>query len=100
MYKEIMKAIGIELFDIQPMDIVEAVEQGYISHGPTKDINGYAITYPGGYKTWYPKNIVENKFFILDSSNDGSTVKEEDVNKFIDRYTALTIGEKNYSSSC
>lgn len=89
-----MKAIGIELIDVQPMDIVEAVEQGYISHGPTKDADGYAITYPDGYKTWYPKNIVENKLFILDSSNDGSIIKEEDVKKFIDRYTALTIGEK------
>lgn len=89
-----MKAIGIELFDLQPMDIVEAVEQGYISHGPTKDSDGYAITYPDGYKTWYPKNIVENKLFILDPSNDGSIIKEEDVKKFIDRYTALTIGEK------
>lgn len=89
-----MKAIGIELFDLQPMGIVEAVEKGYISCGPTEESNGYAITYPNGYKTWCPKNIVEDKLFILNSSNDGSIIKEEDVKNFIDRYTALTIGEK------
>lgn len=90
-----MKAIKIELLDLEPMTITQAIKENlHIEDICTKYTDGYKVIYPDGYKTWYPKNIVENKLFILDTSNDGSIIKEEDVKNFIDRYTSLTIGEK------
>lgn len=60
-----MKAIRVDLFELNPMDIVEAIEKGYINNGPTNKIDGYEITCPDGYKTWCPKDIADKAFLSL-----------------------------------
>lgn len=92
-----MKAITIELLDIKPMHLTTALRNNYKIFGKrlfNESGNGYLVTYPNGNKIWYYEKIAKNKFFILNSTNDGSLIKEEDVKNFIDRYTAITIGEK------
>lgn len=92
-----MKAINVELLDVTPMHLTTALRNKYEIIGKEhidKSKNGYLVTYPNGDNIWYHENVARHKFFILNFVNDGTIIKKEDVENFIDRYTSLTIGEK------
>lgn len=88
-----MKAIGVKLVEILPMTSNEAKEKGYRVNDSIEQ-DGYEIIYPDGYKSWYPKEIVDKSYFVLNEDNDGSIIMQEDVNNFIASYKYKTIGDK------
>ena len=89
-----MKAIGIKMVELQPMNAGQAFDKGYKTDGYKLKDDGYEITYPNGLKTWFSKEKIHNDFFILNKNNDGNIILKEDVENFIAKHTAQTIGEK------
>lgn len=90
-----MKAIGIKMIELQPMIAKEAIEKGYRTEVNISDnAEGYEITYPDGYKSWCPKCIVDNAYFILSDNNDGTKILKEDVENFITDVDVMTVGDK------
>lgn len=89
-----MKAIGIKMVDLQPMCAAEAKDKGY-RIGDALDVDaGYEVTYPDGYKSWCPKEVVDKAYFQLDESNDGTKILEQDVHNFISICEGGKIGNK------
>lgn len=91
---KIMKAIGVKMVDLQPMCAGEAQYKGYITNNYEGNDNGYEVTYPNGFKTWFAKEQIDKEFFILNKNNDGSIILKEDVENFITKHTTQTIGIK------
>lgn len=89
-----MKAIGIKIVDLQPMYAGEAQYKGYKTNDKEGNDEGYEITYPDGYKSWCPKDIVDNAYFKLDEKNDGTSITMDDVTRFVPSYKATTLGKK------
>lgn len=90
-----MKAIGIKMVDLKPMKASEAISLDYRIGAANPIDEGYEVTYQGGYKSWAPKEVVENAYFILDEKNDGTKILREDVEKFITTYDSYKIGHKS-----
>lgn len=88
-----MKAISVKLVEMLPMTSNEAKEKGYRVNNSIEQ-DGYEIIYSDGYKSWYPKEIVDKSYFVLNENNDGSIIMKEDVNNFIAGYKSKTIGDK------
>lgn len=91
---KIMKAIGVKMVDLQPMCAGEAQYKGYITYNYEGNDKGYEVTYPNGVKTWFAKEQIDKKFFILNENNDGSIILKEDVENFIAAHNVQTIGDK------
>ena len=93
-----MKAIGIKMVDLQPMDTNEASKKGYRVNLTLYDVDlnheGYEVTYPDGYKSWCPKEVADKAYFKLSENNDGNIILKEDVENFIANHTVQTIGSK------
>ena len=93
-----MKAIGIKMVDLQPMDAYTALDKGYrIGNGYDRDcenMRGYEVTYPDGYKSWCPKDVADKAYFKLNESNDGTKICKEDVEAFIKFDDACKVGTK------
>lgn len=89
-----MKAIGIKMVDLQPMCAAEAKDKGYRIGGSLDVDAGYEVTYPGGYKSWCPKEAADMAYFKLDEANDGTKILEQDAHNFIDCIEGDKIGTK------
>lgn len=89
-----MKAIGIKMVELQPMCAGEAQYKGYKTNGHEGNDEGYEVTYPGGYKSWSPKDVADAAYFKLDENNDGNFITVNDVAQFVPSYKATTLGEK------
>lgn len=50
-----MKAIGIKMVDLLPMNAGEALRKGYKIGNNPSETEGYEVTYNEGYKSWTPK---------------------------------------------
>lgn len=89
-----MKAIGIKMVDLQPMDIMSAQAKGYRTPREYNSAEGYEVTYTDGYKSWYPKEVADKVYFKLNKENDGSIIQREDVDNFIKMDKSETISDK------
>lgn len=89
-----MKAIGIKMIDLVPMRASMALQHGYKIGNAHPDDMGYEVTYPGGYKSWTPKEVADSAYFFLSPENDGTKILKEDVNNFITNADVMTMGEK------
>lgn len=89
-----MKAIGIKMVELQPMRAALAVDYGYKIGNAHPDDMGYEVTYPGGYKSWSPKDVADAAYYPLSENNDGTKILKEDVENFITDVDVTTIGEK------
>lgn len=89
-----MKAIGIKTVDLKPMRASEAISLDYRIGNANPIDEGYEVTYQDGYKSWAPKEVVENAYFILDEKNDGTMILRKDVENFITNYDVHKIGDK------
>lgn len=89
-----MKAIGIKMVDLHPMTAKEAFDKGYgmkLNQDPNGD--GYEVTYPDGYKSWSPKEVVDAAYFPIKDEN-GQMIKPEDVENFIEIENVSKLGTK------
>lgn len=89
-----MKAIGIKMVELQPMRASMALSTGYKIGNAHPDDMGYEVTYPDGYKSWTPKDVADNAYFLLSENNNGTKILKEDVEKFITDVEVMTVGEK------
>lgn len=89
-----MKAIGIKMVDLQPMDMADAIKKGYRVPDVVGTAKGYEVTYPDGYKSWCPKEVADAAYFKLDKNGDGSCITTNDVIQFVPSYKATTFGIK------
>lgn len=89
-----MKAIGIKMVELAAMTAAKAIEKGYRVGDKSGDAPGYEVTYKDGYKSWCPKEVADEAYFILDEKNDGTKILKEDVDKFITNTDVMTIGDK------
>lgn len=89
-----MKAIGIKMVELLAMTAAVALEKGYKTNGKSGNDEGYEVTYPDGYKSWCPKEVVDSAYFILDEKSDGTKILKEDVEKFVTNVRVGKIGDK------
>lgn len=89
-----MKAIGIKMVDLQPMNAREANDKGHRIGEYSFETEGYEVTYPDGYKSWCPKEVADAAYFPLSEDNDGTKILKEDVDNFITDVEVMTVGEK------
>lgn len=89
-----MKAIGIKMVDLQPMNAREANDKGHRIGEYSFETEGYEVTYPDGYKSWCPKEVADTAYFPLSEDNDGTKILKEDVDNFITDVEVMTVGEK------
>lgn len=89
-----MKAIGIKIVELQPMRASMALQTGYKIGKSHPDDMGYEVTYPDGYKSWAPKDVVDAAYYPLSKNNDGTKILKEDVENFITNVEVMTVGEK------
>lgn len=89
-----MKAIGIKMVELLAMTAAVALEKGYKTNGKSGNDEGYEVTYPDGYKSWCPKEVVDSAYFILDEKSDGTKILKEDVEKFVTNVDVITVGAK------
>lgn len=92
-----MKALKVEMVDIQPMSSKEAYEKGYpIPVTWTKeDIPGYIVksrTHPVG--EWVFEGDIQDLMYVLSEQNDGTKILKEDVENFITDVDVMTVGDK------
>lgn len=54
---------------------------------------GYTVIYPGGYKSWSPKDVFEAAYFPIEKAN---SLTQTDIDRMIDAGEVFvdTIGEK------
>lgn len=88
-----MKAIGIKMVDLQPMTAREANDKGYRIGEHSFETDGYEVTYPDGYKSWSPKEVVDAAYFPIDDEN-GQMIKPTDIERFIAAEDAEKLGTK------
>ena len=92
-----MKALKVEMVDIQPMSSKEAYEKGYpIPVTWTKeDIPGYIVksrTHPVG--EWVFEGDIQDLMYVLSEQNDGTKILKEDVENFITDVDVMRVGDK------
>lgn len=94
--KKVMKAIGVKMVDLEPMDSITAMYKNYkVGLENTKEkIEGYEVTYPDGYKSWCPKEIADKAYFKLNNGNNGDIIFKQNVKDFIAEHTVATVGSK------
>jgi hypothetical protein len=63
----------------QPMTASEAVSKGYKVNNYTGD--GYEIEYKDGYKSWSPKEVFEEAYFLSETPLDRMHIEENDLDK-------------------
>lgn len=88
------KFIGVKMIEAVPMTAREANDKGYRIGNHFFEEDGYEVTYPNGYKSWSPKEVVDAAYFPLNPANDGTKIFKEDVEKFITDVEVMTMGEK------
>lgn len=93
-----MKAIGIKMVELQPMTAREANDKGHRIGNHSFEEEGYEVTYPDGYKSWSPKNVVDAAYFQLADEN-GDIIKPEDINNFITSCHSIKVGTKTTNTT-
>lgn len=91
-----MKAIGIKMVELTPMNSITAENLGYKTNNTADRINaisGYEVTYPDGYKSWCPKHVADAAYFILDDK-EGNKITDKDLDNFIVKGISVKLGEK------
>lgn len=88
------KFIGVKMIEAVPMTAREANDKGYRIGNHFFEEDGYEVTYPNGYKSWSPKEVVDAVYFPLNPASDGTRIFKEDVEKFITNVEVMTVGEK------
>lgn len=88
-----MKAIGIKMVDLQPMTAREANDKGHKIGEHSFETEGYEVTYPDGYKSWSPKEVVDAAYFPIKDEN-GQRIKPEDIENFIEIENVSKLGTK------
>lgn len=89
-----MKALRVEMFNIEPMTRTKAKELGLrysICATSCNEENGYAISYKGNSPCWKPASEIAKKYFLV---SDDSKILEGDINNFIIMDKVLTLGDK------
>lgn len=69
------KYIGTKVVLAQPMTASEAVSKGYKVNNHTGD--GYEVEYKDGYKSWSPKEVFEEAYFLSETPLD--RMRKEDL---------------------
>lgn len=85
-----MKAIRVEMVDIQPMSYIEAYEKQLHPRGNVAD-SGFLITHQDGSTSWISDEKADSTLYCL---TDDSKIVREDVEKFITGVDTLKVGEK------
>jgi hypothetical protein len=93
-----MKAIGITMVDLQPATGGEAMDNGCIIGTYNRSDQGYIVTYTNGSKHWAPKDIADNIYFHI-ADEEGDTIKQQDIENFIDNCYSVKIGTKNTNTT-
>lgn len=90
-----MKAVGIEMVDLEPMNATEAHEKGYEVSEANYEFNtsGYEVTHSDGYKSWTPKGVADDIYFQL-TLITGDRITGQDVERFIVRGEGIRLGDK------
>lgn len=81
------KYVGVKLVEAEPM--TKECFNGEVN--PNQITEGYLVVYPDGYKSWSPKEVFENAYFNV---GDDNSIKEYNVNEFIQSYDTKQWGDK------
>lgn len=94
-----MKAIGINMVELQPMNGGQARMKGYeVPENYGNVESGYEITYPDGYKSWSPKDIADAAYFQL-ADESGDIIKPEDIDNLITDCYSVKVGAKTTNTT-
>lgn len=85
-----MKGIIVQCIDLEPATAVKAKEMG-ILHIDLGDTPGYIATDYHGRESWVSREAVLNNYFVI---NNDDSITQEDVERFIWKFKAETIGKK------
>lgn len=85
-----MKGIKISCVELEPATSGQAKEMG-ILYFDLGNVPGYIATDSLGRKSWMDENCVKSNYFLIDKNN---FITKEDVEKFIWKFDAGTIGKK------
>lgn len=89
-----MKAIGIKMVDLEPMNGGQARMKGYkVPENFENSECGYEVTYPDGYKSWSPKDIADAAYFTIEDQN-GQSISPADIERFIGAEDVEKLGTK------
>lgn len=85
-----MKGIIVKCIDLEPATAAKAKKMG-ILHIDLEDAQGYIATDSLGRKNWVSRDAVLNNYFVI---NNDDSIAKEDVERFIWKFKAGTIGKK------
>ena len=92
------KFIGVKTVEAVPMTAFDAAKKGYKTSIYGDEVNnpGYEVTYPGGYKSWCPKDVFEKNNVLIQGLCGKMLLKpNEEVEPFIqrviDEYNELNV---------
>lgn len=85
-----MKGIIVQCIDLEPATAAKAKKMG-ILHIDLGDTPGYIATDSLGRKSWVSVDAVLNNYFVI---NNDDSIAKEDVERFIWKFKAGTIGKK------
>ncbi|MCI5629890.1 MAG: Gp49 family protein [Clostridium sp.] len=85
-----MKGIIVQCIDLEPATAAKAKKMG-ILHIDLEDAQGYIATDSLGRKNWVSGDAVLNNYFVI---NNDDSIAKEDVERFIWKFKAGTIGKK------
>lgn len=91
-----MKALKVEMIDVEPMTLKEAQDLKYDCIKPYSgncSNNGYLVMSEDGW-SWYEESIFSKQFYALSEENDGTKILKEDVENFITDVDVMTVGDK------
>lgn len=85
-----MKGVIVQCVDLEPATAAKAKEMD-ILHIDLGDTPGYIATNSLGKKSWISEDDILNNYFVI---NNGDSITQEDVERFIQNFEAGTIGKK------
>lgn len=63
-----------------------------------REVNGYEVTYPDGYKSWSPAKEFEKAYYKLEDPA-GDVLKENDIKRFIKGIENVKVGTKTTNTT-
>lgn len=92
------KYIGTKHIEAEPMTMGEAYEKELPSiknyKVSMKDVEGYHVRYEDGYENWYPKEVFEATYKIVDTPLDRMVIEGIELNDRIEKLTSFIRGNK------
>ena len=85
-----MKGIIVQCIDLEPATAAKAKKMGILNID-LEDTPGYITTDSIGRKSWISEDAVLNNYFVI---NNDDFITKEDVERFIWKFKAGTIGKK------